>query len=295
MATKNERQADKKEAVSQQVSVKKAFIATPIGPINSEIRRATDGLLSSVIKPVLESFGFECVASHEESDQGSISQRMIEHLLYDDLVLVNLTGLNANVMYELGIRHSTGKPVVLICENNTKLPFDMYDQRTIFYTDDMKGVMELKDNLETALNDPEIYGSNKYNPVIAKAKDNVVEQAIKRMDFSNIDGGSLAAELYDSIKNMSSSIVNISRRVERIEMNSVRGVNDVINKYRKKGVLESFDGYDKRITVDSEVEFESLSNLFKSHGVEFLVMSGKRGFLFEGENYEKAREVISRI
>lgn len=50
-------------------------------------------------------------------------------------------------MYELAFRHCLGKPVIMIAEKGTDLPFDLISERTIFYENDAKGVLELKDEL----------------------------------------------------------------------------------------------------------------------------------------------------
>ncbi|MFD2598633.1 hypothetical protein ACFSQ3_06675 [Sphingobacterium corticis] len=128
-------------------SAKECFIITPIGKKNSEIYNKTEGLLRSVLTPVLESFNFISIPAHKIDNTGSINKQIIDKIVKCDLVIANLTGVNPNVMYELAIRHSFGKPVIMIAEAGTILPFDIFDQRCIFYSDTFLGAEELKPEL----------------------------------------------------------------------------------------------------------------------------------------------------
>ena len=161
---------------------RRCFVVTPIGPDDSAIRRATDGLIDEAIRPVLEPMGFdEVTASHEIDRPGSISRQALERILTDDLVIANLTGPNPNVMYELAVRHCKELPVVVIAEEGTDLPFDISDERTAFYTNDMAGVTALKADLKgkiaAALSETEID-----NPVSRAAQSQIMKDATATKD-----------------------------------------------------------------------------------------------------------------
>lgn len=152
---------------------KKCFIITPIGNPKTDVREKADGVINAIIKPVLIELGYEAIPPHEMSDSGSITQKIIEHIINDDLVISNLTGLNANVMYELAIRHAVRKPIVCIIERNTPLPFDVATERFIFYDDNFSNVLSLKNNIKkaviAAINETEI--------------DNPIYRSIKEVDI----------------------------------------------------------------------------------------------------------------
>ena len=127
----------------------KCFIITPIGDDTDPIRRHIEGIIDAALRPALED-KYDLVVAHRISEPGSITKQIITEIYSAKLVVANLTNRNPNVMYELALRHSLGKPVIIIAEKGTPLPSDIVMERTIFYQNDARGVIELRESIAAA-------------------------------------------------------------------------------------------------------------------------------------------------
>ena len=117
---------------------KSCFVVTPIGDENTAIRRHIDGIIDQAIVPAIGD-EFEIKVAHREYEIGSINDRVIQSVCNSDLVIANLTGLNPNVMFELGhaICSLSDSNIVMICNtaycDTRLLPFDLGLKRQITY------------------------------------------------------------------------------------------------------------------------------------------------------------------
>lgn len=130
---------------------KTCFIITPIGEDNSDIRRHINGIIDAAIIPSIDD-EYTVIVPHRMYETTAITKQIYQSIFKCNLVIANLTGLNPNVMYELAIRFCIGKPVIIIAEEGTVLPFDVKDHRAIFYANDAMGILELQNKLKNCLN-----------------------------------------------------------------------------------------------------------------------------------------------
>ncbi len=139
-----------KENTHVSEAVKTCFMIMPIGDHNSDERIMADGLME-LLEPVFKKYDYKLVAAHRITSVGSITGQIIKFILDSELVLANLTGLNSNVMYELGVRHATGKHTIAITQDGTKLPFDVTIERTIFFQNRITYSVSLVGDIESFL------------------------------------------------------------------------------------------------------------------------------------------------
>jgi O-acetyl-ADP-ribose deacetylase (regulator of RNase III) len=105
-----------------------------------------DKIYKFIIKEAIESLGIECIRCDEIGEAGWIHADMMEHILEDDVAVVDVTTLNANVFYELGVRHALRESVtVLIRREGTRIPFNLRGFRVIDYNpEDLESVDKAK-------------------------------------------------------------------------------------------------------------------------------------------------------
>ncbi|MCB0191236.1 MAG: hypothetical protein KDJ65_04760 [Anaerolineae bacterium] len=119
-----------------------AFVVMPFGRKQGPDGRWIDfdSIYYDLIKPAVEAAGFESFRADQESVSGDILTDMFQELLLADMVIADLSIDNANVFYELGVRHAMRKRgLVHIQSGRPYLPFDIFNVRTIPYQIDKTG------------------------------------------------------------------------------------------------------------------------------------------------------------
>lgn len=123
--------------------MKTCFVITGYGVKKDYIKNRDidlDKSFKHIIKPVFEELGYECKRSCDYPP-GIIDTIMYKGIYNADFVIADISTLNPNALYELGVRHAL-KPytTLVICEDgifiNNKLPFDISHLTALAYHHD---------------------------------------------------------------------------------------------------------------------------------------------------------------
>jgi hypothetical protein len=249
-----------------------------------------DDIYRFFFKKAVEDLGIRCVRCDEIEEAGSIHEKMFEHIYHADIVVVDITTSNANVYYELGIRHALAKGVtVLIRRKGTTIPFNIqglqvveYDQAKFSSIEQAKARIHqiIKNGLHRKYNDSPVHGVLDLNiepegkPLEATE---FFEYRLKGQD--DIAVGLVTGDIQkvtgvDVWVNSENTNMQMARPFE----NSISGVIRYLGaeKDKRNGqitadtiVKELQEKMDKRTSVDPATVLVTTSGAMqKSHGVE---------------------------
>lgn len=121
----------------------------------------------------------------------SILTDILEEIEKAEIIIADLTGLNPNVLYELGIAHVRCESVIILCQKGQKLPFDLASIRCIFYdVSTRSGQIDLANQLGSMLD-----SLNKVGPPT------IIESVLERTQVIIDDLNALARLSDEELKN----------------------------------------------------------------------------------------------
>lgn len=150
--------------------------------------------------------------AHRKNNSSSITADVIKSVYEADLCIANLTENNANVMYELALRHAAKKHVIIITKDISSLPFDINDQRAIQYTNDIQGALELKIELKSKIEYIEAHEDEISNPIY----DNLQKVVIKDSSIPEI-----SVDIQQSIQQLLNDMNFMKSKIKKLDNNSI--------------------------------------------------------------------------
>lgn len=162
--------------------------------------------VQSLLHRAIATAGFEPENVWEGDLTDRISKRIVGNIFAYEIVVVDASDLNPNVMLELGLRLASKRPTVVVTDNIGELPFDIRDLRALPYPSDLNilGMEKFFSDLNRALTVKfAAYQSGEYEPFLSDVVVEVVNPETREVSLD-----SAVLERLDEI----------NRRVSRIEM-----------------------------------------------------------------------------
>jgi hypothetical protein len=189
--------------MSDATVAKKCFVISPIGEDGSDTRKRSDQVFRHIIEPCANECGYIALRADQLGEPGIITNQVIQHLIGDSLVIADLSERNANVFYELAIRHVLRKPLVQIIRRGEIIPFDVAPMRIVqFDHRDLDSVADAKREIVTQIRAIERDPTNVQSPISAavdleslRASDRPEAQTLADLATSVAEIRSAVAEL----------------------------------------------------------------------------------------------------
>lgn len=142
------------------------FVIMPFSHTASGTEEEWTELFESVLRPAIEGSGLDYECRRSVATRGNIVGAILRDLNDAYVVVADLTDRNANVFYELGVRHALTNRTILLAQRREDIPFDLtayanhvYEWRTV------EGRAALGERLKGLLADVDINPNRPDNPV----------------------------------------------------------------------------------------------------------------------------------
>ena len=147
------------------VKKKLCFVIMPFSSTNRHTTEEWTAIFENVHKPAITGsrLGYKCERS--KIGTGAFIKDILFQLNQADVVLADLTDMNPNVFYELGVRHVLKNRTILVSQTMDDVPSDLKQYGVIIYGTDPKSVAEYKKKISEILKDIRDNPDRADNPV----------------------------------------------------------------------------------------------------------------------------------
>jgi hypothetical protein len=161
------------------------------------------------LQPLIEEHP-ELEAVRSKPLRQEILKDIVTHLVTCAIVVADITDLNPNVFWELGVRQSFKHGTVVIAEEGTKAPFDIFAKSILFYyprnhVENAKFTRDFKDALKDCVENPTRPDSHVLDTISGRGTMFEIfrrDEAIRRLDalLMEIDWNDyVAREIYEKV------------------------------------------------------------------------------------------------
>ena len=230
------------------VRLKKEEFVFVLAPFDEERTK----IYNEIVKIAVEEKGYTCKRADEFKTNTVKLNDIVRNIWKSQFIIADITGLNPNVMYELGFSHAMNKEVIMIYEEKNfkdKFPFDVGHIEIIKYKNNPLGGINLKNSLEQTID--YVIGN------ITKSTKN---------DLTKIFNETIEDEFRFSV------ISNFEIRKRRIEYFTYHTINNLIRfKNDHQRLLDLIKNGINEITDENIIRIKSKAETMSEHNKNYLL------------------------
>lgn len=194
-----------------------------------------------LIKPACEQAGFKPERADETPRTDVIMAGILKKIIACDIAICDLSSRNANVFYELGLRHAFNKKTVLIKDYKTPMPFDISGIRTLTYNENLR-----IDEVQKII--PEIA---RY---LKETNDTDEKEANSMLQMLSIEEPATLPQK-TTMKTESKMILNAIAQINQ-QLSIIMNERDSMNRSERFGQIPGYPFFDDSYLVQAEKIFE---------------------------------------
>ena len=228
------------------------FVISPIGEKDSPVRERSDKVFKHIITPAAEDNNLVAVRSDLLSVPGIITSQIIRHILNDAMVVADLSDHNANVFYELALRHAFRKPVVQLIESEQRIPFDVQGTRIGKYGLDLDGAHQARNDISKQI-------KTALSPDIEIESPVTIAAQMEELTRSTVPENQLIMRtLSDQIDSMNKTISDMTKVICKPD-----DIKEAIPPLIKDQLEKTLRKYAEEIDLLKSVRYAGVTGIFK--------------------------------
>ena len=164
------------------------------------------------LEDTVKELGFEIRMVSDNDLNLLIPSKIVQSLLQDDIIICDISGVNPNVMFELGLRIGFNKSYIILFDDKQKIPFDINTISCLRYPSTLNKVQmkKFEKSLKERIEKVEQEEGNDFLKAYGKIK--VYEPETEKVTVTEFQ-----EQFFEKMNSLSSTITRVDFRLSKVE------------------------------------------------------------------------------
>lgn len=164
------------------------------------------------LEDTVKELGFEIRMVSDNDLNLLIPSKIVQSLLQDDIIICDISGVNPNVMFELGLRIGFNKSYIILFDDKQKIPFDINTISCLRYPSTLNKVQmkKFENSLKERIEKVEQEEGNDFLRAYGKIK--VYEPETEKVTVTEFQ-----EQFFEKMNSLSNTITRVDFRLSKVE------------------------------------------------------------------------------